>query len=309
MSSLAPVVLFVYRRPRHLERVLDALRANPEAKDTDLIVYSDGAKSSTDEAAVREVRKVLGALRGFHSVQVIERPQNLGLSASVVGGVSEVVARHGQVIVLEDDLVVSPAFLGFMNQGLERYRAEPNVASIHGYCYPVARRLPETFFLRGADCWGWATWARAWAVFEPDGQNLLAELRRRQLERQFDLDGTQGFMRMLGDQIVGRNDSWAIRWHASTFLRGMVTLYPGLSLVSNIGMDGSGTHSSTTKSFDATLAQQVPAFTTAAAVEDPVARAAVVEFFGRRAGLRSRLTLGLRAIWRAASRALSRRSS
>jgi len=124
------------------------------------------------------------------------------------------------------------------------------VASIHGYWYPVDVPVPETFFLRIASSWGWATWSRAWRLFERDGAKLLVELRRRKLERDFDLEGSVGYTRMLEDQIAAKNDSWAIRWDASLFSCRKLSLYPGASLVRNIGFDGTGTHSSVTGEFE-----------------------------------------------------------
>ena len=135
-------------------------------------------------------------------------------------------------------------FLRFMNDGLDRYADDERVASIHAYIYPLARPAPETFFLRGADCWGWATWRRAWEHFNPDGKTLLQQLEAHGLTRAFDFDGTAAFTEMLENQIRGLNNSWAIRWHAACFLDGLLTLYPGRSLVHNIGNDGSGTHRS-----------------------------------------------------------------
>lgn len=238
----APIALFAYHRPDHLAQVLQALKANPEARESDLVVYSDGPKHPGHEAGVAAVRVHLRELEGFRSVRVVERDRNMGLAKSIIAGVSELLEAHGEVVVVEDDLVVSPDFLRYMNEGLARYRFEEKVASIHGYRYPLASPSTSAFFIRGADCWGWATWRRAWKFFEPDSQVLLAGLRRRKLERKFDFDGTYGYVRMLQDQIEGRVDSWAIRWYASAFLADMVTLYPRESLVENIGHDGSGSH-------------------------------------------------------------------
>ena len=127
--------------------------------------------------------------------------------------------RCDKVIVLEDDLVTSPHFLQYMNDGLGIYERDDRVISIHGYSYPVHGKLPETFFLRGADCLGWATWKRGWDLFEDDGQRLLNELERRNLTRSFDFDGSYPYTQMLRDQIAGSNSSWAVRWYASAFLR------------------------------------------------------------------------------------------
>ena len=188
------------------------------------------------------MRDWLSTIKGFKSVSVVLRPANLGLAKSIIGGVTELVERHGRVIVLEDDMVTSRYFLRYMNETLDLYEDQEEVASIHGYTYPLGQAMPDTFFLRGADCWGWATWRRAWSLFEADGQKLLAEIRRRELSHAFDYEGAVGNTEMLQMQIEGRNNSWAIRWHASAFLAGKLTLYPGKSLVCNIGNDGSGEH-------------------------------------------------------------------
>ncbi|HEY8733031.1 MAG TPA: hypothetical protein VIL90_00605, partial [Puia sp.] len=160
----------------------------------------------------------------------------------IVQGIRQIISEFGKVIVLEDDLLTSPSFLYFMNEGLRIYEKDENVISIHGYLYPVNKQLPATFFLRGADCWGWATWKRGWDLYEPDGKLLLKELVESNKINQFDFDGSYPYARMLKDQIAGKNNSWAIRWYASAFLSNKYTLYPGKSLISNIGGDGTGTN-------------------------------------------------------------------
>ena len=151
--------------------------------------------------------------------------------------------------MLEDDIVTSPYFLRYMNDALRVYEDDEDVISIHGYVYPVKGPLPETFFLRGADCWGWATWKRGWDIFEPDGGKLMRDLRRKELRRRFDFNGAYPYTRMLEEQIAEKNSSWAIRWYASALSQGKLTLYPGRSLVQNIGTDGSGTHCANTGFF------------------------------------------------------------
>ncbi len=246
---LAPVALFVYKRPLHARMVLDSLRRNPEAVNSDLFVFSDAPKNECSASAVEEVRTLVRDTPGFRSVTVIEQDVNQGVARSIIAGVTKLTGQYGRVVVLEDDVVPSPHFLEFMNGALEQYQNVPEVVSIHAYSYPVRRPLPETFFLRGADCWGWATWERGWKVFEPDGAKLLARLSESGKQHEFDMDGSYPYVTMLKNYVLGRNDSWAIRWHASAFLSGLLTLYPGSSLVQNIGTDGSGTHCDTTSVF------------------------------------------------------------
>jgi len=251
----APVALFVYNRPWHTRRTVEALLANLDASETPLYIFSDAPRDVAASGAVVEVRSFLRKITGFKSILIIERENNYGLARSIIDGVTHVCEKYGRAIVMEDDLVTSTYFLKFMNEGLEKYQDEQRVISIHGYVYPVEQSLPETFFLKGADCWGWATWKRGWDLFEPDGAKLLAELKRRKLTHQFDFDGGYPYTRMLRNRIAGKNNSWAILWYASAFLQDKLTLYPGRSLVHNIGLDGSGTHCSETKGYSGELAR------------------------------------------------------
>lgn len=251
-NALAPIALFTFNRPEHTRRTLESLARNSAFIDSPLFIYCDGAVNNIDSVRIEATRKLIRDWPHPNKT-VIERHWNWGLAKSIIDGVTKVVNEYGRVIVLEDDLVTSPYFLLYMNDGLRVYEQEERVASIHGYVYPIDG-LPETFFLRGADCWGWATWKNRWALFEPDGVKLLDELKRRNLTRRFDFNGAYPFTRMLAKQIAGRNDSWAIRWHASAFLKERYTLYPGRSLTKNIGVDGSGTHCRSTNEINAVMA-------------------------------------------------------
>ena len=90
-------------------------------------------------------------------------------------------------------------------------------------------------------------------MFNPDGIFLLRELESRKLIKNFDFNGAYSFSRMLKDQIKGKNDSWAVRWYASAFLANKLTLYPGRSLVHNIGNDSTGSHCGSTSIWDVSL--------------------------------------------------------
>lgn len=240
----APVALFVYNRPDHCRRTLEALAANEGAASTELHIFCDGPKrfaTKADLAAISEVRELVVHQKGFKEVFVYLQDENRGLAASVIAGVTQLLNLSERIIVLEDDIVTSPAFLAYMNKALDFYADEEKVASVHAYTYPITG-LPEFFFLRGADCWGWGTWRRAWKVFEKDGQVLLDRLISEGLLKDFDFGGYGGYSQMLRQQIEGKVNSWAIRWYASAYLQGMLTLYPGTSYITNIGVDGSGEH-------------------------------------------------------------------
>ena len=240
---LAPILLFVYNRPEHVKRTLAALEQNILAKESELFIYSDAARSPQDEASVAEVRKIIRtALPFFKQVNILERETNWGLARSIIDGVTTQINRYERVIVLEDDLIVAPYFLKFMNDALDTYQHEEKVGHIQACDFTQDASLPDTFLIKWTGSWGWATWKRAWKYFNPDGKALLEELQRRKLTYTFDFNGKYGYTRMLRRQTEGKNNSWAIRWNASLFLNDILSLNVGKSLVQNEGFDGSGTN-------------------------------------------------------------------
>jgi hypothetical protein len=254
--KLAPIVLFAYNRPWHLRWTIEALQKNELADKSDLFIFSDAPSSSKDEENVIIVRRFIRTISGFKSIELIERKENFGLARSIIYGVTEIVNKWGKIIVMEDDLVSSPLFLKFVNEGLEFYKDENRMISIHGYMFPINAKLPSTFFLRFADCLGWATWQRGWTFFETEGKKLLTELKERNLEKKFDINRSYPYTRMLKNQIKGKNDSWAIRWYASAFLKNKLSLYPARSLIQHIGNDDSGVNFGTSKILDSELSKQ-----------------------------------------------------
>jgi len=295
----APIALFVYNRPKHTRETVESLRKNKYAAESDLIIFSDGAKNDNASAAVEEVRSYLRTVDGFRSVRIVESPVNKGLARSIIEGVREVLRQYDTIIVLEDDMITSPYFLSYMNQGLELYQNDDKVISIHAYIYPIKKAgLPQTFFVRGAHCWGWATWRRGWDLYQEDGQKLLDELTQRGLTREFDYNGNYPFTKMLSDQIQGLNDSWAIRWHAAAFLRDKVTLYPKDSLVRNIGFDAAGTNSAATDSvYDTDISYEDIQLAKIPVEEEKQYRKRMIDFFGKiKASIPQRIVRKLRKI-------------
>lgn len=242
----APIVLFTYCRPRNTRETIEHLLKNEEAALSDLIIYSDAPKSESAIEGVRSTRQYIHSISGFKSVKIVERQENMGLANSIVDGVTTVVNEYGRVIVLEDDLNVSPFFLKYMNEGLDRYDKRQDIISLHGYIYPIKEKLPEAFLVKGADCWGWATWKRGWDLFSFDAEALYRQIRKRHLQGEFDFDYSFSFMSILKGQVEGRANSWAICWYASAFLNDKNTIYPGQSLVQLNDRDGVGaTHGNT----------------------------------------------------------------
>ena len=281
-TMLSPILLFVYNRLNHTQRCVEALLRNPLAPESTFFIYADGAKDATQQEAVNEVRNYIRSISGFKHITRIERNENWGLARNIIDGVTTQVNRYGKVIVLEDDLIVAPYFLTFMNEALEIYKDEPKVGHIQACDFTQDPALPDTFLIKWTGSWGWATWDRAWKHFNPDGKALLQELKARKLTHTFDFNGKYGFTRMLRRQIEGKNNSWAIRWNASLFLKDILSLNVGRSLVQNEGFDGSGTNCGGGGLYASNLhLTELPVIRITPIEENEEARQAFVQYYAR----------------------------
>jgi hypothetical protein len=177
-------------------------------------------------------------------VHVIERQKNYGLAKSIITGVEELCERFGRVIVLEDDLVVAPGFLEFMNRALDRYAESERVVQVSGFNFevPELRGNSSALFLPFTVSWGWATWKRAWEKFDSSSQGWETLRNDADLRHRFNLNGSYDYATMLEQQMKGLRDSWAVRWYWTVFKANGLGLFPPVSLVTNTGFDGSGTH-------------------------------------------------------------------
>ncbi len=243
--SLAPIAIFAYRRTDHLERTLDALEACPEFASSRVFVFSDGPKSDAAVHDVAAVRQLIQT-RKRSNMTVIEAPSNQGLAASVIAGVSRLCDEFGRVIVIEDDLVVSPLTLTWLNAGLDRYADDENVYQISAYQWwnPLLDQRMCGLFGQMAVSWGWATWKRAWDKFDSEATGWAELQENKALRRAFDMDGAYPLSEMLELQAMALIDSWAIRWAWTVFRNNGLVLYPPRTLVINIGFDETATHNS-----------------------------------------------------------------
>jgi len=237
----APIALFTYNRADHTQKAVESLLKNKEAEYSDLFIFSDGPKNEKAIEGVKANREYIHTVIGFKSITIIEREKNWGLSKSLIAGITELTDKYGRVIVVEDDLIVSPYFLKYMNEALEKYKDDDRVASISAFLNPVEGDVPNTFFLRYFACWGWGTWKRSWDLLNTDSRDLLKQLRWK--KNDFNIGGTGPFYGILYCDKVGLNDSWAVRFYASCFLKNKLHLFPGRTMAIQSGMDGTGTHS------------------------------------------------------------------
>jgi hypothetical protein len=253
--TLSPIILTIYNRPKHTKKTLDALKANTLAKDSILYIYADGYKGEEDKEEVLNTRKVVKDVKGFKEVHIVERDKNIGLANSIISSVTEVINKHGKVILLEDDLVTSPVFLEYMNNMLDKYEKQKKVFSITGFGYPKSlMKIPpdynyDIYFAPRAGSWGWATWKDRWEKADWDVKDFEEFKKNKNMQKEFNRGGDD-MSDMLIRQMEGKIDSWAIRWCYTLFKNNAYCIYPVKSYIDNIGNDGSGVHCRSNDRYD-----------------------------------------------------------
>jgi len=252
MQELAPIVLFVYNRPRHTEQTVNALKKNDLAQKSDLFVFADNAGINGDRDSVHSVRSFVKTIDGFKSVNIIEREINFGLAKNVISGVTEVINKFGKVIVLEDDIVCSNTFLKYMNELLSFYKANEKIYSVTGYTFPI--KIPgeykyDVYFSSRASSWGWGTWKDRWETVDWDVKDYDSFIMNPEQIKSFNTGG-HDLTKMLKDQMFGKIDSWSIIWSYTHFKHNAYCVYPTKSRLKNIGADKSGIHTDKTKKYD-----------------------------------------------------------
>jgi len=244
-TSYAPIALFLYNRIDHTKAVLNSLALNSLAKETNLYIFSDGPKESSqsETTKINAIRAYVKTFQGCKTTTIIERDTNWGLADNITQGITQVLDQHEKIIVLESDTTPTPYFLNYMNDSLDLYEYDERVMHISGYMFPIATDdLPSTFFYKPTSCWGWATYRRSWNLFISDPLEIWNELNKQKLLDEFNIK-YGNFSNQLAENILGLRKTWAIKWYSTVFLNNGLSLHPSHSYISNIGNDGSGTNS------------------------------------------------------------------
>lgn len=242
---MSPICLFVYKRYETTKLMLESLLACPECKDSELYVFMDEARNDDEARDVERVRQLFDNLQGFRKVNLFPARMNKGMANSVIDGVTKVLQEHDDIIVLEDDLVVSPDFLQFMNAALKTYKDRSDIWSISGYT-PRLQELEGdgrngVFVVPRAQCWGWATWSDRWETVDWEVSDFSRLAQSKELRKEFDKGGNDLF-RTLEMERRERIESWAVRWAYAAAKQSRWTVNPMQSKVQNIGLKSSESH-------------------------------------------------------------------
>jgi hypothetical protein len=245
MPLRTPVLFLVFNRPETTRRVFEAIRL---ARPPRLYVAGDGPRPARDgeQEKVDEAQCIATAVDWDCEVQTLFRDRNLGCRRAVSGALDWFFEREPEGIVLEDDCLPSASFFPYCDELLARYRDDQRVMAISGNNFQRGRRRTDDsyYFSRYPHCWGWASWRRAWRLYDRDLALWPEFSRRGYLEdissgnRLFVSYWTAIFNASRHDEV----DSWAYRWTFSCWANGGLTCLPRSNLVTNIGFGDDATH-------------------------------------------------------------------
>jgi len=249
--ELAPILISVYNREKHLKNCINALLANSLAKESVLYVVSDAAANPSHEDAINAIRDYIKTINGFKEVNLIARPTNMGSYASVSNAFDFVIKKHGKIIFLEDDIYVTPNFLNFLNDGLKAYNDNYKVFSVSAYSFPCI--LPtmtssSVYFFNGHSPWGFATWANRWNNIDFLLNDFNEQIKNRGLFKKLKNTAPNATLILLLDRarIINAMDA---RIYFNLIKNDQYVVFPTISLTRNTGHDGSGEHCGTNNTY------------------------------------------------------------
>jgi hypothetical protein len=235
---MSPVALFCFKRLDTLSKCIESLKACPEAKETDLVIFSDAGRDFEEQKKVDEIRIFLQNIVGFKSIQINNRMENLGVDYNIIQGIQEMAGRFENFIVLEDDLVVSNQFLWFLNAGLCHFKDFDKVLTLSAFNYV---NIPKTYiwdcyFAKRTNPWGWATWSHKIKVVDWDLAEKENFLTNSQELNGFNIWGSDR-TRMLRRTLIGEIRAWDIRLDYYQYKMNYSTAYSSKNLIVNNGFN------------------------------------------------------------------------
>ncbi len=240
-----PVLLVGYNRPEWVSRVVEALAA---VRPRSIFVVVDGPKDSKPDDPQRceaVARVVKEGVAWPCDLKLLVRKENLGCARSMSEAITWFFEQVDAGIILEDDTVPAPDFFRMCEDLLRLYRDDERVWCVTGTSFQdgPAHGQPSYYFSKYAECWGWASWRRAWRHYRHDLPDL-DEMEQAAWWREVNPDPVEAIFwrRRFEAAASGLVDSWSFRWMCACFQHRGLTATPNVNLVTNIGFGREATH-------------------------------------------------------------------
>lgn len=246
MSFDTPILFLIFNRPYNTAAVFQRIR---QIKPTSLYVVADGprAERAGEDILCQKARTLI--VEGIDwkcKLVTLFREKNLGCGASVSDGITWFFSQVEDGIILEDDTLPDISFFSFCEKLLARHRMNPKVLMISGdNFHPMATwaNANSYSYTRFPHVWGWATWRRAWNLYDykmtawPEFRKngLLNRTFRHHYERDY-------WQKVFDSTYDGHEDTWDYQWYFTCWKSNSLSIEPNVNLVKNIGFGEDATH-------------------------------------------------------------------
>jgi hypothetical protein len=259
VTTNLPVIFIIFKRPDTTRRVFEMIRA---ARPTKLLVIADGPRTNRPGEAEKcaQTRAIIEEVDWDCEVLTNFSETNQGCCLRISSGITWAFELVDKAIILEDDCLPSASFFPFCADLLDRYENDERIMMVSGnnYLFGRAEMTDSYYFSRYAQCWGWATWRRAWAKFDLN-MTHWPEIRDRKLFDQYFPKMIERFYwnAIFQHTYDGNVDSWGYRWVYSVWANSGLSIAPAHNLVQNIGFGAEATHTQLNSAFASVGAEEI----------------------------------------------------
>lgn len=243
-----PILLICFNRLDTVQRVFKEIR-NVQPKR--LFIACDGARQERvgEVDQVAEVRAwIVDHIDWECDVKTLFRDQNLGCRQAVSSAIDWFFSQVEMGVILEDDCVPHPTFFSFCQELLVRYKDDSLVMHIGGNNFQEGKKRGggSYYFSLYSHIWGWATWRRAWALYDVSMKSF-PEFKKKSLIKNIwkDVVIQKIWMNRFDSVYTNTVDTWDYQWTYALWDNNGVAIVPNVNLVTNIGFGEHATHTKT----------------------------------------------------------------
>lgn len=232
-----PVLLIIFNRPDLTQQVFDAIKA---VKPKQLFVSADGSREEIagETSKCKKVRNIINQVDWDCNVKTLFHKKNLGCKIGVSSAVNWFFNHVDEGIILEDDCLPDKSFFSFCQELLHHYRHNNKILHIGGNNFQFGQKHGDGtyFFSTYGYIWGWASWKRAWKLYDINCKGLTEFKEKKMIENITQNKEIQQYWLNIFDKVhQGEIDSWAYQWVFAIWRNMGLTIVPNVNLVSNIG--------------------------------------------------------------------------
>jgi len=253
MKSLqTPILFLIFNRPNDTKKVFQTIR---QAKPEKLFISADGPRNKTEKKLCQQARGIINQIDWPCEVKTKFSSHNLGCKKAVTSAINWFFKHVDAGIILEDDCLPNQSFFNFCQELLKKYANDEQIMQISGNNYLLGKKITSAsyYFSKLNDIWGWATWKRAWKLYDPEMKTLPEFKKKRRLDNYLVNPKIRRWLMAYFNeayQLVGSSRGiWSTAWSYAICLNNGLTIVPKVNLVRNIGIGQQATHS--TSSFQA----------------------------------------------------------